>query len=67
MVWQRETERCHAVESLSRASALIVTAFRAVLGSIAIVELDTYKNIFIKPYQYIYSSKLLSNRLNLKN
>ncbi|GJQ78928.1 hypothetical protein Trydic_g95 [Trypoxylus dichotomus] len=38
---QRETERCHAVESLFTASARIVAVFSAVLGSIASVEIDT--------------------------
>ena len=40
-VWGREAERCHAVESLFRASARIVAVFRAVLGSNASIAFDT--------------------------
>ena len=40
-IWQREAERCHAVESLFRASARIVAVFRAMLGSNASIASDT--------------------------
>ena len=40
-VWQREAERCHAVESHFRGSARIVAVFRAVLGSNTSIAFDT--------------------------
>ena len=40
-IWQREAERCHAVESLFHASARILVIFRAVLGSNASIAFDT--------------------------
>ena len=43
-----EAERCHAVESLFRASARIVAVFHAVLGSNASITFDTVSQCWFR-------------------
>ena len=45
-VWQRDAERCHAVELLFRASARFVAVFRAVIGSNASIAEYGHYHVF---------------------
>ena len=50
-IWRREAERCHALESLFRASAHIVTVFRAVFEGCWLSFTRTVFNIEITVFE----------------